>query len=325
MKRITPGGIWKVIRDTFSGFIDDKVLKLSASLAYYTVFSLGPLLIVILFISGQLFGREAIEGSIYGQIAGFIGSESAMQLQEIVKNASISGKSHFAAAAGIVMLVIGATTVFAEIQDSINTIWGLRSKPGKSWLQFLQTRLVSFGVIVSLGFLLLVSLGVTAIIELIIKKLQARFPDITVYVVYGINLLLTFIVTTALFTVVFKVLPDAKIRLRDVITGAVVTTLLFMAGKFGISFYITTSDIGTTYGAAGSLVILLVWIYYSAVILYFGAEFTKAYAVKYGAPIHPNKYAVTTRVVNVEKTNESVQQTAEKNEEQKKKEEVNKD
>jgi membrane protein len=312
MKRITAKGMWEVLKNSFNGFLDDKVLKLSASLAYYTVFSLAPLLIVLLFICGKVFGQEAIEGSIYGQIKGFVGPESALQLQEIVKNASLSGKSNIAAVIGIITLLIGATTVFAEIQDSINSIWGLKTKPGKSIKQFIKTRISSFGVIGSLGFLLLVSLGVTALVEALSNQLKEKFPEVTVVVFYIINLTLTFLVTTTLFAVIFKVLPDAKIKFRDVIAGAIATTILFMLGKFGISFYISKSEVGTTYGAAGSLVVLLIWIYYSSVILFFGAEFTKAYAMKYGAPIHPNKYAVTTRVVEVEEENKTVQQTVKK-------------
>ncbi|MEJ7627903.1 MAG: YihY/virulence factor BrkB family protein [Ferruginibacter sp.] len=312
MKRITPRGLWEVLKNSFKGFIDDKVLKLSASLAYYTVFSLAPLLIVLLFICGKIFGTEAIEGSVYGQIEGFVGSESALQLQEIVKNASISDKSNVAAVIGIITLLIGATSVFAEIQDSINSIWGLKPKPGKGIKLFLKTRLASFGVIGSLGFLLLVSLGVTAIVEALSNRLKDNFPDVTVVVFYILNILITFIITSSLFAVIFKVLPDAKIKYKDVIAGAIATTLLFMLGKFGISFYISKSEVGSTYGAAGSLVVLLVWIYYSSVILYFGAEFTKAYAMKYGSPIHPNHYAVTTRTVEVEECDDTVQQTVKK-------------
>ena len=312
MKRINLKGLWEVFKNSFKGFSDDKVLKLSASLAYTTVFSLAPLLIVILFICGKIFGREAIEGSIYGQIENFVGPKSAIQLQEIVKNASISGKSNIAAVIGVITLLIGATSLFAEIQDSINSIWGLKTKPGKSVIQFIKARLASFGIIGSLGFLLLVSLGITALVEALGKHLMQQFPDVTVVVFYIINLVITFLVTASLFAVIFKVLPDATIRLRDVLAGAIATTLLFMLGKFGISFYISKSSIGTTYGAAGSLVVLLVWIYYSSVILYFGAEFTKSYAIKFGSPIHPNSYAVTTRIVEVEEGKDTVQQTAKK-------------
>lgn len=319
MKKITLKGMWEVLTCAFNGFIDNKILKLSASLAYYTVFSLAPLLIVLLFICGKIFGQDAIEGSIYGQIRGFVGSDSAAQLQEIVKNASLSGKSTVAAIIGVITLLIGATSVFAEIQDSINTIWGLKAKPGKGFRQFIQTRIASFGVIGSLGFLLLVSLGVTALVEALSNQLKDRFPDITVVVFYIINILITFVVTTALFAVIFKVLPDAKIKLKDVLSGAIATTILFLVGKFAISFYISKSEVGSTYGAAGSLVVLLVWIYYSSVILYFGAEFTKAYAVKYGAPIHPNKYAVTFRTMDVEEGKKTVQSADKKDKEEKEK------
>lgn len=322
-KNITVKGMWEVVKKTFSGFLEDKVLKLSASLAYYTVFSMGPLLIVILYLCGMFLEREAIEGSIYHQLRGFIGVDAAAQIQEIIKNASISGKGNLAAVIGIITLLFAATTVFAEIQDSINSIWNLKLKPTTGWLKLVQDRLLSFGVIVSLGFLLLVSLGITAVVEALNNSLKTYFPDITVTVFYIVNVVITFTVVTALFAVIFKVLPDARLRWKDIISGAVVTAILFMIGKFAISFYISKSDIGTTYGAAGSIVILLLWVYYSATILYFGAEFTKAYAIKYGAAIHPNKYAVIANKIEVEEGKTSVQQ-AEKNKKREEKK-INKD
>ncbi len=304
---ITLKGIWEVLKKSFTGFSDDKVPKLSGSLAYYTIFSMAPLLIMIISLCGLFLGREAVEEKIYAQLAGFVGHDTAAQLQEIIKKASLSGKSKLAAIIGGITLLIGATTVFAEIQDSINTIWGLKPKPKKGWLKMLQNRVLSFSVIISLGFLLLVSLGVTALIEGFSDRLKAAFPDVTVVVFYIINLLVTLIVTTLIFGVIFRVLPDAKIKWKDVFGGAVATALLFMLGKFGISFYISKSDVGSTYGTAGSLVIILLWVYYSSIILYFGAEFTKAYAVKYGSQIHPNEYAVTMKQVEVETGNKSVQ------------------
>jgi membrane protein len=153
----------------------------------------------------------------------------------------------------------------------------------------------------------LVSLGISAIIEALSNRLKAAYPDVAVVVFYIINLIITLVITTAIFAVIFRVLPDAKIKWRDVMAGAITTALLFMLGKFGISFYISKASIGTTYGTAGSLVILLVWVYYSAIILYFGAEFTKAYAIKYGSEIHPNQYAVTTKQVEVETGKKSIQ------------------
>lgn len=308
MKKFSFKGLWKVLKQSFSGFSDDKIMKLSASLAYYTVFSMGPLLIVIIYVCSLFFGREAIEGSIYSQIQSFVGSDTAKQVQDIIKNASIGDKGKFAAVIGIITLLIGATSVFAEIQDSINSIWGIKPKPKKGWLKMLTNRLLSFSVIVSLGFLLLVSLGISYLVEALSKGLARAFPDVTVVIFYIINLILSLAVISTLFAVIFKVLPDAKIKWRDVISGSIATAILFMLGKFGISFYIGQSDVGSTYGAAGSLVVLLVWIYYSSIILYFGAEFTKAYAVEYGSAIHPNHYAVITRQVEVEEDAGSVQE-----------------
>jgi membrane protein len=293
MAKITMKGLWSVLKQSFKGFGDDKVTKLSASLAYYTVFSLGPLMIVIIFLASIFLEREAVEGTIYAQMQSFIGHDAALELQQIIRNASVSDKGTIAAIIGFATLLIGATTVFAEIQDSINSIWGLKPKPNKSgWILLLKSRLLSFSIIVSLGFLLLVSLAVTAIIEALINRLQAIFPDIAVVAVYVINLVVTFIVITLLFGVIFKVLPDAKIKWKDVLAGAITTAILFMLGKFAISFYIGQSDVGSTYGAAGSLVILLLWVYYSSIILYFGAEFTLAYSKQFGGAIQPNEYAI---------------------------------
>jgi len=312
MKKITLKGAWEVLKDAFEGFSDHKVTKLSGSLAYYTVFSMGPLMIVIIAICGFFLGREAIEGQIYQQLEGFLGSDTAIQLQDVIKKAAISDKGLVAIIVGGITLLVGATTVFAEIQDSINTIWGLKPKPKKGWLKLIQNRLLSFSVIISLGFLLLVSLGITAVIDGFSNKFAASFADVSVVLVYVVNQIITLLVISAIFGVIFKVLPDAEIKWRDVILGAMVTAVLFMIGKFGISFYISKSNVGSTYGAAGSLVILLLWTYYSSIILYFGAEFTKAYAVKYGTKIHPNAYAVTTREVEVETGGDSIQENAKK-------------
>ncbi|HVE60726.1 MAG TPA: YihY/virulence factor BrkB family protein [Chitinophagaceae bacterium] len=305
---VTPKGIWEVLKASFKGFGEDKVPKLSASLAYYTVFSLGPLLIMLIYLCSIFLGREAIEGSIYNQIDGFVGREAADQIQGIIKNVALEGKGGLAFIIGIITLLIGATTVFAEIQDSINSIWGLKAKPKLGIMKLLKDRLLSFGIIGSFGFLLLVSLGISAIIDALGNRLKDTFPDVTVVIFYIINLLLTLIVTTGLFAVIFKVLPDAKIKWKDVLGGALATSILFMIGKLLISLYISKSEVGSAYGAAGALVILIVWIYYSAIILYFGAEFTKAYALKYGAEIHPSKFAITVKKVEVEGGEKSVQQ-----------------
>lgn len=312
--KITFKGIWEVLKNSFKGFSEHKILKLSAALAYYTVFSIGPLLIVIVFLCSFFFGREAIEGTIYGQIESFVGHDAAMQLQEVIKNAAIGGKGKAAAIIGIITLLIGATSMFGEMQDSINTIWNLKIKPKKSaWLILIKNRLLSFGVIGSLGFLLLVSLSISGLIEALSNRLKNHFPAITVVVLYVINLVISFGVISALFAVIFRVLPDARIKWKDVMAGAIATAVLFMLGKLAISFYISKSSVGSTYGAAGSLVVLLVWIYYSSVILYFGAEFTKAYAIKYGSDIKPNEYTVVAKTIKVEQGKQSLQEANDEN------------
>lgn len=305
--KLTIKGIWKVLKESFSGFSDHKVTKLSGSLAYYTVFSMGPLLILIIAICSIVWRREAIEGQIYFQLVDFLGKDAALSLQEIIKKAAVSNQSFFSAVVGGATLLIGATTVFAEIQDSINGIWGLKPKPKRGWLKMLQNRFLSFSVILSLGFILLVSLGITSILDGFSHKLEAKFDEVSVVFFYIINQVITLAVISLIFGVIFKVLPDAQIKWKDVASGAVVTGILFMIGKFGISLYIGNSNVGSTYGAAGSLVVLLLWTYYSSIILYFGAEFTKAYAINYGSEIKPNHYAVTTREVEIETGSDSIQ------------------
>lgn len=306
-KKITLKGIWQVLKNAFEGFSNDKIFKLSGALAYFTVFSIGPMLIVIIFFADLFYGRAAIEGTVYGQIKDFVGEGAALQIQELIKNASLQGKSSFTAIVGFVTLVVGATTVFAEIQDSINSIWNLKVKAERGWLKMILNRVLSFSIVVSLGFLLLVSLIINGLIEGLINRLTVLFPEMAVHIVYMFNLLITFVTTTLLFGIIFKVLPDAKIRWKDVLTGAIVTAVLFMLGKFGITFYIGNSNVSSTYGTAGSLVVILLWIYYSSIILYFGAEFTKAYAAMYGSRIEPNQYSVWIKEVEVEEGKGSLQ------------------
>ncbi|MEO6682623.1 MAG: YihY/virulence factor BrkB family protein [Ginsengibacter sp.] len=299
-KKITFKGLWKVIKNSFSGFSEDKITKKSASLAYYTVFSLGPLLIVIVFLASVFLEREAVEGTIYSTMNQFIGSNAALQLQEMIKNTAINKSGTLAIVVGSITLLIGATTVFADMQDSINSIWGLKAKPKSGIVKLIKDRLLSFGVVASLGFLLLVSLGVSAIIDALNDRLTEVFPGLEVTLVYIGNMTISFIIITLLFMIIFKVLPDAKIKWKDVLSGSIATAILFMVGKFGISFYIRQADIGSSYGTAGSLVVVLVWIYYSSIILYFGAEFTKAFAVEYGSNIHPNEYSVISKTMEIE-------------------------
>jgi membrane protein len=291
---------------SFKYFSEDKILKYSASLAYTTVFSMGPLLIVIIFLASFFYDREAATGKIFFQMQEFVGKDAAKQLQTIIENASISGKKTFAATIGIATLLVGSTAIFAEIQDSINSIWGLKAKPRKGIWKMLRNRFLSFSVVISLGFLLLVSLAIATVIEGVSDRLTAQFPNVAVVFFYILNLIITFVITSGLFAVIFKILPDATTKWKDVLPGAIASGLLFMLGKFGISFYVSRSDVASTYGAAGSLVILLLWVYYSAIILYLGAEFSKAWAVQSGSNIRPNDYAVAFKQVDVTSENKIV-------------------
>lgn len=293
-------GIWQILKQTFKDFADLKITRMSAALAYYTVFSIAPMLIVIITLCDIFLGRKAIEGEVYDQIKSFVGSDAAMQIQQFITNATISNDISWASVVGAVALTFAATGVFAEIQDSINLIWRLKAKPRKGWLKILVNRLLSFSMVVTLGFILLVSLVINAALGLLTDQLVSLFPEAEVYIAYGVNILLQFITISFLFGIIFKVLPDAKIQWKDVRAGAFTTALLFMLGKFAIGFYLGKSNISSSYGAAGSLVIILLWVYYSATILYFGAAFTKVYAQYTGRHIYPNSYAVWIQQIEVE-------------------------
>ncbi|TCJ14311.1 YihY/virulence factor BrkB family protein [Flaviaesturariibacter flavus] len=291
-KKFSLKSMGPLLKQSFKGFSEDKVPKLSASLAYYTIFSLAPMLVVIISVAGFVLGQEAVSGQLYHQIGGIVGPDSAKQIQEMIASASLSGKTTLSLIIGIITLLIGASSMFGEMQDSINGIWGLKVHPKAGIKAVIVNRIISFGMVATLGFLLLVSLAATALVEGLGGRLQRAMPGLSVAVLYILNLVLTVGVTTVLFAGIFKVLPDAKIKWKDVWIGAGFTALLFLIGKFLIGLYIAKSDIGSTFGSAGSLIVLLVWIYYSAIILYFGAEFTKHYLVEYGPGIQPNQYAV---------------------------------
>ncbi|WP_207421771.1 YihY/virulence factor BrkB family protein [Desertivirga brevis] len=292
--------LWQVLVGSFNGFMDDRCLKLCAALSYYTLFSLAPMLLMLIYLAGQIYGEDAFKGRVFEEINGFIGPEAALQVQQVIQNAAIKQNSAWAIIVGTITLFIGATGVFLEIQDSINLIWKVRAKPEKGWLKLITNRLLSFSMIASLGFLLIVSLVVNGIITALSERIQVYFPDITI-VIMLLNLALTFFVLTALFSIIFKFLPDVKIQWKYVRAGALFTALLFMIGRYVISLYIEKVGPGTTYGAAGSIIVILVWVYYSAAILYFGAEFTQVYTEKYCGQIEPASYAVHLKQIEVEK------------------------
>lgn len=283
---------FRILKDTFNGFLDDRGLKFSASLSYYTIFSLAPLLLLMISLASVFFGREAIQGKVFGEINGLIGNQAAAQIQDVIKNMELSGETTLAVIIGGVTLLIGATSIFGEIQDSINSIWRVKAKPKRGWVKLLKDRLLSSSLIVALGFLLIVSLIINGALLALSDWLKNYFPDVTLIIFQIINVVISFIVITTLFGVIFKVLPDAKIAWKDVRAGAFFTACLFMLGRYLIGLYINYSGTASAYGAAGSLIVILVWVYYTAAILYFGAEFTRVYAEYTGARIEPAEYAV---------------------------------
>lgn len=298
---------WVVLREAFNSFLDDRCLKLSASLAYYTVFSLAPLLVLIMSLLSIFLGEEAVQGQIFGQINGLIGNDAAKQLQEMIKRTTLSHETNTALIVSIVTLLLGATSIFSDIQDSINSIWGVKAKPKKGWLKLIQDRLISSSILVSLGFLLLVTFVVNGMVLALSDQLTRYFPSVSVWLISGLNFAVSTVVVTLLFAVIFKVLPDVKIAWKDVRWGGFLTALLFMVGRYLIGLYIEKTATGSAYGAAGSLIVILTWIYYMAVILYFGAELTQAYANHFGIRIEPSDQAVYVEQTEQERPGAAVE------------------
>lgn len=293
---------WLIIKQTFDEIFANRIFKLSAALAYYTIFSIPGLIIVIIWVSDFFYGHDAIEGSLYNQITGLVGSDAAKQIQETIKNATLFPNKGLSTAIGIGTLLFAATSVFAEIQDSINMIWRLKTKPkkGRGFLKLVIDRLLSFSIVISLGFLLLVSLIANGILDVLNNHITDILPESQVYLAYISNMSLTFIITTLLFGLIFKILPDAKIKWKAVLIGSLVTALLFLLGKYFIGFYMGQNRMSTAYGAAGSIIVILLWVYYSAIILYVGAIYTRVYAIHHNMHIYPSQYAVWVEQVEVE-------------------------
>lgn len=303
------------------GFMEDRVMKLSAALAYYTIFSLTPLIIIVISAASLFLGNDPDPNStninpreeLFSEIGDLVGPEAAGQLQTFVTNANTTGKSTIGLIIGIVTLVIGSTAIFIEIQDSINLIWKVKAVPKKGWKKLIINRLLSFSLIVSLGFLLLVSLVINSVVVAIgdklgylisSSKISEYIPvvdDTTTLLISILNNVITLAAVTAVFTIIFKVLPDVVLKWKPAIIGALFTALLFSLGKYLIGIYIEKGNPGSAFGAASSLIVILLWVYYTAIILYFGAEFTQAYAERYGKGITPSKYAVHTKIVVIEK------------------------
>ena len=274
---------WELIKKSVTSWIDDYAPSMGAALAYYTVFSIAPLLIIVIAVAGFAFGQEAVQGEIAAQLGGLIGQEGAEAVQQLVESASEPTRGIIATVISIVLLVIGATTVFGELQSSLDRIWRVPAPLGASGIwNLLRTRLLSFGMVLGLGFLLLVSLVVSAGLAAFGTWWGGAFKGWEA-LLHVLNLAISFALITGLFAMIYKIMPRAKIAWRDVWVGAAVTALLFEIGKFLIGLYLGKSGVTSGFGAAGSLVVLLVWVYYSAQIFLLGAEFTWVYAHEQGS------------------------------------------
>jgi membrane protein len=284
---------WLLIKDSAIKWDEDKVPRLAAALSYYTVFAMAPILVIVIAIAGLVFGQEAAQGQIVGQLDGLVGHEGAVAIQDILKNSRKEDAGVAAMILGTFTLLIGATGVLVELQDALNTVWGVTPKPGRGIMGMLRDRFLSFTMILGFGFILLVSLVLSAALTAVSNYLERFLPSIDyVYLLQGANILLSFLVTTVLLAMIYRILPDAKIAWRDVWIGAAISSILFGIGKYLIGLYLGQSSISTTYGAAGSLAILFVWVYYSSMILLLGAEFTQVYANRYGKHVVPSDNAI---------------------------------
>lgn len=287
----------KILKDTVQGFIDDNVTRLSASLAYATLFSIIPFLSLLVTIG--VFLHMDLTSQLYTQLQPVLGADVVDQLRSVIGNAEKTDSSTFATLISIGVSIFGATTIFAEIQGSLNTIWGIKAIPKKSWLKYIKTRLLSFSIILIFAFILLVTFSITQVIANLSDRFMSSYPDVAQSLVKIIGVIINLCVTTLIFALIFKILPDAKIKLKDVFVGALVTTILFLIGQWGISLYIGIANVGTVYGAAAFMAILVTWIYYSAIIIYIGAEFTEAWADKMGSKIFPDEFAVATQTIEI--------------------------
>lgn len=290
--------VWHLLKETFISYFREDPMSYSAAIAFYTIFSLPAILIVILVMAGTIFGEQAVSGQLFYQIEELVGAESALEIQKIIQNASLSEAGTFAKIIGIGTLIFSATTVFVSIQNGLNKIWGVKSKPRRGWLKFMVNRALSFSMVIIFGVLLLLSFAIEAGLQIFKDLISHLFSGATLYIMWLVNLLVSIVVNTFIFGMIFKVLPDAVIRWKDVWIGAFFTTFLFILGRLLISFYLANSDFSNTYGAAGSLVLILMWVYYSTVIMLLGAQFTQVYSHQFGKIIVPTQNAV--RVIEKE-------------------------
>ncbi|NES94589.1 MAG: YihY/virulence factor BrkB family protein [Desertifilum sp. SIO1I2] len=284
---------WRLLKATFREWNEDKASRLAAALAYYTVFSIAPVLVIAIAIAGAIFGEDAARGQIVGQIQGLVGREGAEVIETAIANAGQpdSNEGLIASLINIGLLIFGATGVFAELQGALNTIWEVAPKPDRGVWNFIRQRFLSFSMVLVIGFLLMVSLVVNAALATISGFMSGLLPGVD-WVWQLAEFAISLGVITVLFALIFKFLPDVEIRWNDVWIGAALTAVLFTIGRSLLGLYLGQSAFGSTYGAAGSLVVIVAWVFYSAQILFFGAEFTQVYTHRYGSQIRPSENAI---------------------------------
>lgn len=282
-----------LVKETYKDWVDDEPFDQSAIVAYYSIFSLPALLIIIVTIAGIAFGQKAVQDQISSQIGGMIGPDSAKDIQGMIASSYQQGNSGIALVIGVATLLFGATGVFIALQKALNRIWEVKINPDKSGLKMLiRARAVSFGVVLTIGFLLLISLVITAALTALSGWVEERMPDFFLYIFYVVDFLISISIITLLFAMLFRFLPDVNIEWKSVWTGAVITALLFVIGKYALALYFGKAEPGSTYGAAGSIILILLWVFYSCLIMFFGAEFTQVYARRYGHRVEPNENAI---------------------------------
>ena len=291
LQAVTGNRVFKLLKATFDAWMEDNALRLSAALAYYSIFSIAPLLVIAISVAGLVLGEEAVRGQLDDQLKSYVGAQAAESVQSMVQSASKPSEGWTGAVVGFVTLLLGASGVFGQLKDALNTIWEVKPRAGAAIMGFVRERLLNFGMVLVIGFLLLTSLLLTTALAALHAYFESLF-GIPPFVAGVLGFLVSFGVVTTLFAFIFKVLPDAQVEWRNVWTGAVVTALLFELGKFGLGFYLGRESMASSFGAAGSVVLLLLWVYYASCILLFGAEFTQEYAKATGHEIRPVPGAV---------------------------------
>lgn len=282
---------WEVLKETFNEWMSSTAAKDSASMAYNAIFSLPGLLIIVIWVAGHFFGEEAVNGEIRRQLQGIMGYDGAKSIQDIIKSAMVDKQNFWMKALGVGTLIFGATSLFFQMQTSLNTLWDVEAAPKKAWQKFILDRANSLGMILIIAFLLLVSMLLSSLIGLANNLITQYFGVETYVIIQASNFILGLAIVTVLFAFMFKVLPDVEIKWKSVWIGAIVTALLFNIGKMLISFYFDFSKPTSIFGAAGTVILLMMWINYSCQLIFFGAEFTKIYAYRKGHTIVPSKHA----------------------------------